>query len=46
MKSDSDKDNVKIAIRWRPAVEGRPVAIQRINEKVSGIDAFCMSFVR
>lgn len=32
--NENDKDNVKIAIRWRPAIEGRPVAIERVDEKV------------
>lgn len=33
--NDNDKDNVKIALRWRPAVRDRQVAIEKIDEKVS-----------
>lgn len=33
--NDSDKNNVKIAIRWRPAVKGRQVCIDKIDEKVN-----------
>lgn len=33
--SNNDKDNVKTAIRWRPAVNGRQVAVEKIDEKVS-----------
>lgn len=33
--NDTDKNNVKIAIRWRPAVSGRQVAIEKVDENVS-----------
>lgn len=33
--TDNDKNNVKIAIRWRPAVKSRQVAIEKVDEKVS-----------
>lgn len=35
MNKDHDKNNVKIAIRWRPAVGIRQVAIEKVDEKVS-----------
>lgn len=38
MSKDHDKNNVKIAIRWRPSAGNRAVAIEKVDEKVSGDD--------
>lgn len=35
MTKDHNKNNVKIALRWRPAIGNRQVAIEKVDEKVS-----------